>query len=237
MARLTKRSYNRKLIMVGVMLFIGIGLVSTGFAAWVMSSNAEKPGSGNVIGATISDQSMEIKLENADNLGSFIFGAAPDDTTGRIRGNGKEVESLKITISGTVKPTDFLNNLYVNLELPKGVKDACDQGYLVAPDCVTADSVDLKAGAVGATFDTSSGAFTYEIEFKWGEKFGNMNPSLYYDTDKIANPEYKETTYKDDATMKQEMHDFRVLLNEGKPIEDEAPLELEFIVTVKAIAN
>ena len=40
--KITKGHYNRKLLTFGVMLFLAIALISTGFAAWIMSSGAEK---------------------------------------------------------------------------------------------------------------------------------------------------------------------------------------------------
>lgn len=41
MAKLTKNSYKRKVILFGVLLFMSIALISTGFAAWIMSTNAK----------------------------------------------------------------------------------------------------------------------------------------------------------------------------------------------------
>lgn len=37
MAKLTRNSYKRKIILFGVIVFMSIALISTGFAAWVMS--------------------------------------------------------------------------------------------------------------------------------------------------------------------------------------------------------
>ena len=37
--KLTRKSYKRNIIVFGLMFFMGIALVSTGFAAWVLSQD------------------------------------------------------------------------------------------------------------------------------------------------------------------------------------------------------
>ena len=44
--------------------------------------------------------------------------------------------------------------------------------------------------------------FTYKLSFAWGEKFGGMNPSHYYDID----PTGKEISNSDMSTQMQEFH-------------------------------
>ena len=56
MAKLTKKSYKRKRVLMGLALFMSIALVSTGFAAWVISSSVEKEGEGHVSAGTVSDK-------------------------------------------------------------------------------------------------------------------------------------------------------------------------------------
>ena len=40
MSKITRRTYKRKKILMGAALFGAVGLVSTGFAAWVLSASA-----------------------------------------------------------------------------------------------------------------------------------------------------------------------------------------------------
>ena len=55
MARLTKNSYKRKIIVFGLLVFMSIALISTGFAAWVMSQGAKEDVSGNVTIGVVED--------------------------------------------------------------------------------------------------------------------------------------------------------------------------------------
>lgn len=55
MARLTKNSYKRKIIVFGLLVFMSIALISTGFAAWVMSQGAKEEISGNVSIGVVED--------------------------------------------------------------------------------------------------------------------------------------------------------------------------------------
>ncbi len=55
MARLTKNSYKRKIIVFGLLVFMSIALISTGFAAWVMSQGAKEETPGNVSIGVVED--------------------------------------------------------------------------------------------------------------------------------------------------------------------------------------
>lgn len=55
MARLTKNSYKRKIIVFGLLVFMSIALMSTGFAAWVMSQGDKEHTDGNVTVGVVED--------------------------------------------------------------------------------------------------------------------------------------------------------------------------------------
>ena len=55
MARLTKNSYRRKIVVFGLLVFMSIALISTGFAAWVMSQGAKEDTSGNITIGVVED--------------------------------------------------------------------------------------------------------------------------------------------------------------------------------------
>ncbi|MCI5746158.1 MAG: hypothetical protein MR270_07775, partial [Erysipelotrichaceae bacterium] len=73
MLKLTKRSYRRKRVVMGVALFMSIALISTGFAAFVISSQSKDDTSGNITVGTISDKNIKVEITNKESLGSFIF--------------------------------------------------------------------------------------------------------------------------------------------------------------------
>ena len=66
MAKLTKKSYRRKRMLMGLALFMSVALISTGFAAWVISSSVEKESNSNVQVGTISDKSIGLTVELLD---------------------------------------------------------------------------------------------------------------------------------------------------------------------------
>lgn len=127
MAKLTRNSYKRKVILFGVLIFISIALISTGFAAWVMSTNSKKDvDPGNISVGTVTDSSLtfnEVLISNQD----IYFEPAAGDNTGRVRlgtGEGVHAESLKTTVTGNVTPKGYLGQLKVYLVVTEGVYNA-----------------------------------------------------------------------------------------------------------------
>lgn len=127
MTKLTRNSYKRKVILFGVLIFISIALISTGFAAWVMSTNSKKDvDPGNISVGTVTDSSLtfnDVAMSNQD----IYFEPAADDYSGRVRlgsGEGVHAESLKTTVTGNVTPKAYLGQLKVYLVVTQGVYDA-----------------------------------------------------------------------------------------------------------------
>lgn len=206
MAKLTRNSYKRKVILFGVILFVSIALISTGFAAWVMSTNARGEKPGNVTVGQVTDSKLTITGLSLDKT-SFEFEPLETDTGGRVRPDGEHFESLKITVTGTVQPTEYLGELKVYLVVPESVKKAAEAGYIVLPDCAT---VNESTGGVEITLtdeEKKNGtyALSFAIEIKWGGNFGNVNPGIYYD-------EVEEGLAVSDANVKKALEDFRAVL-------------------------
>lgn len=264
MARLTRNSYKRKIILFAVFVFISIALISTGFAAWVMSSNTQFDHEGNVSVGVVSDSSLKIEITNLEALEvfSFQFEPAKGDETGRVRidSETKFSEALTFTIEGKISNYAVLkkdDGLTIKMVLPAGMQKAIDLGYIVAPECVAEDQV------IAVTPDDKGGAtFTYTLTFKWGSEFKGVNPSLYFDghtldeeTGKIVDSVDKSGLDKEeypDTKVKTILEDLRACvynyyteLNEAvgtdarqavitKHLGDALP---KFSVTIKAVAN
>lgn len=127
MAKLTRNSYKRKVILFGVLIFISIALISTGFAAWVMSTNSKKDvDPGNISVGTVTDSSLtfnEVVMSNQN----IYFEPAADDYSGRVRlgsGEGVHAESLKTTVTGNVTPKAYLGQLKVYLVVTEAFYNA-----------------------------------------------------------------------------------------------------------------
>lgn len=177
--KLTRNSYKRKVILFGLVIFMSIALISTGFAAWVLSQDSKAEDGGNINVGAVSEGNLKVTLDEIQNP-NFIFEPTEDDTAGRVRNDGTNFENLKVTITGTIDNADFLGDLEVKLDVPQAVLDAAEAGYIILPECATTVvNLNEVEGAVSLEGDAAS--FSYTIEFKWGATFGNMNPGLYYD--------------------------------------------------------
>ena len=193
MSKITRRSYKRKKIVMGIALFGAIGLVSTGFAAWVLSASASNSQQPNIKVGEVSDKSMsfdQVKIFGLNDAGTevetsnYSFNPRFSDNTGRVRfGAGEsgsdEGERLSLTVRGQIKEAQNLGSLTVSFdEIPAELQEAVDNEYIVLPACATA--------AQNVTYTLSGEAskiasFEYEIAFEWGDAFGGVNPGDYYD--------------------------------------------------------
>lgn len=176
MAKLTRNSYKRKIILFGVIVFMSIALISTGFAAWVMSQEKKQSTSGNVTVGAVTEGNIEVILDEL-TVKDFKFEPKESDTTGRVRNDGTNFESLTVTVTGTIKNTQFLKEATIKMNVKDAVKQAETAGYIILPECANSEVV-LTLTESG----TNEKKFSYEITFRWGSKFGNVNPGEYYDS-------------------------------------------------------
>lgn len=176
MAKLTRNSYKRKIILFGVIVFMSIALISTGFAAWVMSQEKKQSTSGNVTVGAVTEGNIEVTLDEL-TVKDFKFEPKEGDDTGRVRSDGTNFESLTVTVTGTIKNTQFLKEATIKMNVKEAVKQAETAGYIILPECANSEVV-LTLTESG----TNEKKFSYNITFKWGSKFGGENPGEYYDS-------------------------------------------------------
>ena len=198
--KLTRKSYNRRVFSFGALVFLAIALMSTGFATWVMSTNAETSGSGNVNVGTITDGALSFldvggkKIVFDETTGSeFRFDSHKDDNEGSIKASkaeGAVYENLSVKFSVQISPADFFDYLSVKVEnLPKGISDAAAAGYIVLPDAAretikistTEQGIETTTGGVttindfvtdAATVDSTSIAGIVKITYTINFKWG-----------------------------------------------------------------
>lgn len=176
MAKLTRNSYKRKIILFGVIVFMSIALISTGFAAWVMSQEKKQSKSGNVTVGAVTEGNIVVILDEL-TVKDFKFEPKKSDTTGRVRNDNTNFESLTVTVTGTIKNTQFLKEATIKMNVKDAVKQAETAGYIILPECANSEVV-LTLTESG----TNEKKFSYDITFKWGSKFGGENPGEYYDS-------------------------------------------------------
>lgn len=223
MTKLTRKSYKRKKILLGVCLFASFALISTGFAAWVISSNAQNSHQNNINVGIIKDSSVQFEnvVLSAD---SFKFEPKQEDLTGRVRyeADSGNYECLDVTVSGTITPSTYLQRLTIRLEVTEGLNNAVTKGYIQLPECATA-AKDVPLSNIEENPNAKS--FSYTISFAWGAFFKNENPSIYYDTEYVESTEETPlgSAISDDV-MKASLLDLRNTICEAEyTLEDQQP--------------
>lgn len=104
-----KKSSKSKSLTLGIAILSSAAIVSTGFAAWVISGGAEASVSGTIEADTVINREHTIAFASGvdqSNLGKIFFGTPKTNPTG-IAGNwlgteGKEKENLSISTTFTV---------------------------------------------------------------------------------------------------------------------------------------
>lgn len=193
MARITRRSYKRKRIVMGVALFMSVALISSGFAAFVISSTAVQEGEGNVSVGTVSDKALTITLDST-NIGSIIFDTFQEDDRGNVRADDSgPYENLSVTVSGTIGNYDFLGGLNFKLEEDgtNNLEYAESYGYIGLPTCMSDGGVDFTNAEIEAV-KRNGGRFSYTVTFEWGSAFAGLNPGEYFDNETYNNGVWTE---------------------------------------------
>lgn len=224
MAKLTRNSYKRKIILFGVIVFMSIALISTGFAAWVMSQEKKQSTSGNVTVGAVTEGNIEVILDPL-TVKDFKFEPKESDTTGRVRNDKTNFESLTVTVTGTIKNTQFLKEATIKMNVKDAVKQAETAGYIILPECANSEVV-LTLTESG----TNEKKFSYDITFKWGSKFGGENPGEYYDSDAF-NPTEEELSSFEGTQEEKITAYIKGVLNAFHELLDTATYEV--VVTAK----
>ena len=160
MSKITKRSYRRKKIIMGASLFGAIGLVSVGFAAWVLSAPAEQEKTGYLSVGLVSDKNMKFvgvdtykQKTTVDNgvvvpvVGEYVqhdtfhFEPDPNDKTGRVRYDGTNAEVLSLFVRGDLQHVQNLGDITASIAVTADktkFDQAISKGYIVAPEAYKA---------------------------------------------------------------------------------------------------
>ncbi len=138
--RLTRRSFRRKLVMFGVAIFASLSITATGFAAWVLSTDANREVEGGVELGSVSDAGVEIENltfldKNGDALiKNFKFEPAAGDVDGRVRADDKgNVEDMDIRIGWTIKNYQNVKATTLEFKVPQAIYNAIQKNYIAVP--------------------------------------------------------------------------------------------------------
>ncbi len=156
MAKLTRKSYKRKKVAFAAVVLGGVALVSSGFAAFVLSANAEQKNEGGIQVGTVKNGALTMRVysynsatsEKGDEIATgatltkeyFSFDADVKDIEGNADGNGKKGEEVQ-------------NN--VKYEAEEGRKPENLKNTFVIE--ITSDTDSLKSFAVSMTTKGTEG--------------------------------------------------------------------------------
>ena len=179
MKKTTRKSFSRKAIIIIASVFLVISLTATGFAAWLISNDANANKPGNVTVSDISDQILGVTIDTATPE-KINFGPAKGDTTGNIQyvsTNAEDVESLKVTVKGTVKNFNTMKEMEVSIKVPDSVIKAAgyklnENGNTYSENANLPKYIELPAGAQDSkgNYIVSDSKVVYTKESKIGEK-------------------------------------------------------------------
>ena len=232
MGFLTRRSYKRKIITLGVTIFTAVAMAATGFASWVLSSNSTADVNGGLQVGVVKDASIKIDVETSGGEGTgqniFAFEPQRSDVSGKVKHSGSETdyaEALAVTVTAKIHNAKNVGKIYVGMTVPQGIQTAAQQGYITLPSCTdgyryiigtenssgdaTASSAaNLETEGYSYTYDASTdvATFTYVVKFDWGAKFGGQNPGIYYDLEENKDNYTYEQIAESLGTMKALMH-------------------------------
>ena len=261
MAKLTRKSYKRKKIAFAAVILGGVALVSSGFAAWVLSSNAKDKTSGSVTVGAIEKGSLKLEISSAQGdikSGHFDFDTLESDKSGRVRAKEaqKTFENLSIVYTVSEKsPIDNFKDLKYRMSATKSAVDYDMQDvsegdgtqYIVLPDCFGKDvSIESTNSAftkkdISETVQEKEKSITYTkqwtatitIAFQWGATFGGYNPGLYYDGQITdSSKETEELKTLNDAGLKVTDEEVETKLNDLNAKLNGATYNIDFVGSV-----
>lgn len=211
MAKLTRKSYKRKKIAFAAVILGGVALVSSGFAAWVLSSNAKDNTAGSVTVGAVEKGNLKLEITSDQGdvkNGHFDFDTLESDKSGRVRVKEGQTTFENLSIAYTIKiksPIDNFKDLQYTMSATKSavnydmkdVSEGEETKYISLPNCfgstITVEGSNntlFKKEPINLTEkDDKENNVTYAyqwtttvtVAFQWGATFGGYNPGLYYD--------------------------------------------------------
>lgn len=199
----------RKGILLASAILGSVAIVSTGFAAWVITSpSTSTTAQGNIQVETVTDNRVAFKVEFTKELESdsavdntVTFGSStiksndtswlsnpdgtPEDLSVSFKVTAQNSEGENLPISGTLELT--------KVELGTVNKAGDDDVFTAMTDFETANKyqtqtlIVLPTTGVDYTFSNSATlSSAIELQFAWGTAFAGYNPYVYYNSFKLT---------------------------------------------------
>ena len=185
----------RKSILLASALFGSIAVVSTGFAAWVITSpTATTEAEGNVKVETVQDKRVAITPTWEGGNSSIIFGkddGSYANTWLDVEGDTVGDENLSVTLNVAVTNAAANSKIIASVKVFDGETDITAQWesknkWVKTEDDPATDGVNEEEAytfitlPTGGQYTISEGQVTIPLVFNWGTIFDNKNPAEYY---------------------------------------------------------
>lgn len=198
----------KKVLIPVVALLLCVGMVSVGFAAWVITTTTTGKADGQFTVYSVEARKVDLGVEVTD--GDVVFGQpenySKQNSDWLLFDSATEAtqEDLSATVSLTIKnwktDTDVgsaLTGKYAftvklsAVEIQQNqVKTNAFDNYVVCPGAlnitvdksgnVTAENASGETVSTGIAFNKNTGVLTVDLTFAWGSAFNNKNPAVYY---------------------------------------------------------
>lgn len=128
--KITRSTFTRKALTFGIVVFMSVALVASGFAAWLISSGSKVEGNGEVKVEVVNNANITINVDGLSNgaLSDAQINFAPqeEDKVGYIQntttvGGTTLYENLSFDVKGTVDNGDKVGTLTFSLKVSDGV--------------------------------------------------------------------------------------------------------------------
>lgn len=199
-------------------VFASLAILSTGFAAWVISGGETKEETiGDVVIDTVQDNRHKMTITVADgegtaNAGKIVFGRPNTQSAGNEwlkSDDADKIEKLstffKVTVTNAATANvDDIFTMHTLAETTDAYANAFGAGYVGELPKVefVADASETAEKVTKFTADstTEKSGFVYiRLKFSWGAHFDNTNPYTYYNAKGIDDKVDGDTTAGDDA--------------------------------------
>ena len=186
----------RKGILMASAILGSAAIVSTGFAAWVITINTSADASGTIDVDTVSDKTISVSLLTEAELAKVGSGTV-QDTVVKFGASAKTITSDYNWLTPTAEE-DLYSVIYVKVEGSNYLQAtpftfaltetssslysaAVTAGYVTSLESVQS-SIKVETIDVDEVSSTTVSVYKVTLTFAWGTYFNSLNPTNYYNS-------------------------------------------------------
>ena len=193
----------RKGILMASAILGSAAIVSTGFAAWIITTPAEETAQGTIAVDTVSDNRVKLSVDWTTGDGNVKFGTDGGTYTWTDTSvTPNKVQNAWLQTSGTTVQENLTHKLTVTASYINGEAHKVDGVVQKPTGTVTASFKVYKAGeeytlssqeqtlvvipTIQSSYTLVNGTFEIDCSFAWGTAFDGKNPNEFYNTQKYT---------------------------------------------------